>query len=140
MPETRPSGTRAYGPHILFKETMNSILESEEDLEEDIRNNIDQHRQNLKTLCHELCVQFDDKFATNCTMMDEEKALRDKLKDLQFEKNKRVEECNRVSKIEAELCELLDAKPMTIISAVPKESEMNALKAYVKKLEKMRVS
>ncbi len=114
-------------------------MESEEDLEDEIKHSILEHRQSIKTLCYELCVKFDEKYASNQTMMDEEKMLRDKLKQLQIDKNKRVDEFKLISKQENELCTLLDMKRMDIKSVVPTETEMNALKSHIKELEKTKV-
>ena len=117
-----------------------NILESEEDLEEEIRSNIQDHRQNIRSLCIELGNKLDEKYATGCTMLDEEKLLRDRVKQLQNEKTKRLDEFKQFSAKENSLCELLKQKKTNIKSSVPTESEIDALKTYIKELEKIKVS
>jgi hypothetical protein len=119
---------------------MESLINSEQELEKDMKKTIEERRHAIKTISHELCFQFDDKFATDCNILDQVNGLRDKLINLQMEKKKRIEEYQRFSEQEQELCDLLGMNTIDIISAVPKESEMNALKAYIKKLEKLKVS
>lgn len=116
-----------------------NVRESEEELEENISVKIKENRLNIRTICIELGNKNDEKFATGVSMLDEEKLLRERLSKLQQEKTKRLEEYKQYSSIESTLCERLKQKKTSIKTSVPTESEIEALKSYIKELEKMKV-
>ena len=72
-------------------------------------------------------------------MLDEEKMLRDRFKQLQNEKKIRLEQFNGLSSKECELCEQLKLKETDIKSSVPTESELELLKNRIKELELLKV-
>ena len=115
------------------------MLESEDDLEQKIREAINDNRLNIRTLCNELSIKNDDKLGTELSMLDEEKLLRDKFKQLQLEKNTRLDEYEKFSELESALCDKLKQKKTTINRSVPTEAEIESLKSSVKDLEKLKV-
>ena len=115
-------------------------MESEEDLEETIDQNIKEHRASVRTMCHELCLKYDEKWSCDGhSMLDDEKKLREKVKQLQEEKKRRLDEYNILSTQEHELCVILKGKQIEIKSTVPTESEMDALRQHIKELGKIKV-
>ena len=119
---------------------MDNLLESEDELEQKISQSIIDNRLNIRTLCIELGNKFDDKFATGMSMLDEEKILRDRYKQLQEEKKTRLDEYEKLSKTESALCEQLKQKKTIIKTSVPTEVEIESLKIYVRDLDKLKVS
>ena len=119
---------------------MDNLLESEDELEQKISQSIIDNRLNIRTLCIELGNKFDDKFATGMSMLDEEKILRDRYKQLQEEKKTRLDEYEKLSKTESALCEQLKQKKTIIKTSVPNEVEIESLKIYVRDLDKLKVS
>jgi hypothetical protein len=101
---------------------------------------IQDHRQTIRSICFELGIKYDDKFANGNTMIDEEKLLRERVKQLQNEKIKRLDEHKILASRENDLCERLDEKKTFIKSIVPTENEIEALKCHIKELEKLQVS
>jgi hypothetical protein len=122
-------------------DTVGGVMESEQDLEENILESIEQNKLQIKEMCIELHLKYDDLKVFNqtqkLTILEEDELLRVEHKRLQEQKKKRLDQFKQLSKIEGELCSKLGMKKLDIRSIVPTEQELNNLDKHIKELEKV---
>lgn len=120
---------------------MNEIVEGEEDLESEIQESIETQRQDLKELCLDMHLKFEDlkstKEESKLTVLDLEKCMRADSDRLKAEKKKRLDEFKQYSLTEANLCEKLKEKKIDFRVNVPSEADIITLKQQCKELEKL---
>ena len=122
-------------------DTVSGVMESEQDLEEKILESIEQNKLQIKEMCIELHLKYDELKVFNqkqkLTILEEDELLRVEHKKLQEQKKKRLDQFKQLSKIENELCSKLGMRKLDIRSIVPTEQELNNLDRHIKDLDKV---
>jgi hypothetical protein len=125
-------------------ESLDEIVGSEENLENNILTAIDKHLAIIKTLCFDLQIKNvedpKNKQASKLkrTMLDEEVHLRNEVKRLEAEKSIRVNSFKKLAASEAALCDKLKMIKTQMTKNIPSEADIQALSARVKDLERER--
>jgi hypothetical protein len=116
-------------------------LDAENDLEDDILRSIDEQHADIKDICMEMHLKYEELPAIKQikqqmpSILLQDEMLRNELKRLSEHKNKRLEALKKLTKAEAELCSKLGLKKSEIRSIVPSEAELNSLDKRIKDLD-----
>jgi hypothetical protein len=126
-----------------LKDLVDEIVDAEADLEDQILENIEGQRTALQNLCFDLQLRYDDQKSArsgdSMTILELDQCLRGEIERLNVEKRKRLDEFKQLSAIEGELCDKLVMKKTELRLNIPSESDITALRARCKELEKLKV-
>lgn len=125
-----------------IQDTSKGLVCNEEELEQNILASIDNCKLQIKEMCNQLHLKYDELIKPlitkkNLSMLEEEELLRSENKKLQEKKKKRMDQLKVFTKTEAELCEKLVLKKTHITSVVPTEQELQSLEKRIKELEQL---
>jgi hypothetical protein len=123
-------------------EQLDNIVEGEDILEDDIKDQIEAHKELIAKLCFDLQIT-NYKFTSSSklpSIMDEETHLLAEVKRLDAEKKIRVDNFKRLASVESDLCDRLKFAKTKLVKNIPSECDIAALSARINELKKMCAS
>lgn len=119
-------------------DTFQEIIESEEELEGNILQSIEDQRLQINELCLELSLKPSElKLKKAKSMLEEDDILRAELRNLEAEKHKRLDEYNKLVIVENEFSSKLCIDPVEKRNTVPSQKMLNDLSARITELTQL---